>query len=221
MILKSIRFNAILLAIFALITAIVLASTDALTRDRIAKSEREAAQRKLLEIIPIERHNNDLLMDVQPIPEQFWDSLGLKKGGNIHIARQDGLPVAAIIPTLTRDGYSGDIAMIIGINFDGTIAGVRVTKHRETPGLGDKVDLKKSNWILDFNGKSLVKPERAGWDVKKNGGVYDQFTGATITPRAVVHQIAKTLEYFSSDSERLLAEAALANQQAQNEITTQ
>ncbi len=96
-----------------------------------------------------------------------------------------------------------------------------MTKHRETPGLGDKVDLKKSNWVLDFNGKSVVKPERVGWDVKKNGGVYDQFTGATITPRAVVHQIAKTLEYFNSDSERLLAEAALANQQSQNEITTQ
>ena len=98
--------------------------------------------------------------------------------------------------------------MIIGINFDGTIAGVRVTEHRETPGLGDKVDLKKSDWILDFNGKSLVNPDKSGWDVKKNGGAYDQFTGATITPRAVIHQIAKTLEYFTEDSERLLIEAA-------------
>ena len=219
MILQSIRSNAILLGAFALITAIVLASTEALTRDKIAESERKAAQRKLLEIISIDRHDNDLLMDVQPIPEQFWASLGLKKGGNIHIARKDGQPVAAIIPTLTRDGYSGDIAMLIGINFDGTVAGVRVTKHRETPGLGDKVDLKKTDWILDFNGKSLVNPEQAGWDVKKNGGVYDQFTGATITPRAVVRQIAATLKYFSTDSERLLVEAALANQQVKNETT--
>ena len=93
-------------------------------------------------------------------------------------------------------------------DFDGTIAGVRVTEHRETPGLGDKVDLKKSDWILDFDGKSLVNPEKSGWDVKKNGGAYDQFTGATITPRAVIHQIAKTLEYFTEDSERLLIEAA-------------
>ena len=219
MILQSIRSNAILLGAFALITAIVLASTEALTRDKIAESERKAAQRKLLEIISIDRHDNDLLMDVQPIPEQFWASLGLKKGGNIHIARKDGQPVAAIIPTLTRDGYSGDIAMLIGINFDGTVAGVRVTKHRETPGLGDKVDLKKTDWILDFNGKSLVNPEQAGWDVKNNGGVYDQFTGATITPRAVVRQIAATLKYFSTDSERLLVEAALANQQVKNETT--
>ncbi|MDG0971017.1 MAG: electron transport complex subunit RsxG [Porticoccaceae bacterium] len=207
MILQSIRFNAIVLAIFALITAIILASTDSLTRDKIAESERQAAQRKLLEIIPIERHDNDLLMDVQPIPQRFWAKLGLKKGGDIHIARRDGMPVAAIIPAITPDGYSGNIAMIIGINFDDTIAGVRVTEHRETPGLGDKVDLKKSDWILDFNGKSLVNPEASAWDVKKNGGAYDQFTGATITPRAVINQIVATLEYFSQDRERLLNQA--------------
>ena len=207
MILQSIRFNAIVLAIFALITAIILASTDSLTRDKIAESERQAAQRKLLEIIPIERHDNDLLMDVQPIPQRFWAKLGLKKGGDIHIARRDGMPVAAIIPAITPDGYSGNIAMIIGINFDDTIAGVRVTEHRETPGLGDKVDLKKSDWILDFNGKSLVNPEASAWDVKKNGGAYDQFTGATITPRSVINQIVATLEYFSQDRERLLNQA--------------
>ena len=207
MTLQSIRFNSILLAIFALITAIILASTDSLTRDRIADSERAAAQRALLEIIPLDRHNNDLLMDVQPIPEKFWPALGLKKGGEIHIARDNGEPVAAIIPAITPDGYSGNISMIIGVNFDGTFAGVRVVEHKETPGLGDKVDLKKSDWILSFNGKSLINPERDGWDVKKNGGQFDQFTGATITPRAVINQIAEVLQYFSEDSERLLAEA--------------
>jgi electron transport complex protein RnfG len=207
MTLQSIRFNSILLAIFALITAIILASTDSLTRDRIADSERAAAQRALLEIIPLDRHNNDLLMDVQPIPEKFWPALGLKKGGEIHIARDNGEPVAAIIPAITPDGYSGNISMIIGVNFDGTLAGVRVVEHKETPGLGDKVDLKKSDWILSFNGKSLINPERDGWDVKKNGGQFDQFTGATITPRAVINQIAEVLQYFSEDSERLLAEA--------------
>ena len=207
MTLQSIRFNSILLAIFALITAIILASTDSLTRDRIADSERAAAQRALLEIIPLDRHNNDLLMDVQPIPEKVWPALGLKKGGEIHIARDNGEPVAAIIPAITPDGYSGNISMIIGVNFDGTLAGVRVVEHKETPGLGDKVDLKKSDWILSFNGKSLINPERDGWDVKKNGGQFDQFTGATITPRAVINQIAEVLQYFSEDSERLLAEA--------------
>ena len=204
----SIRRNSLLLAGFALVTAMVLATTDSLTKERIADSERKAAQRALLEIIPIERHDNDLLMDVQPIPEKFWSVLGLKQGGEIHIARDQGQPIAAIIPTVTADGYSGNISMIIGVNFDGTVAGVRVVEHKETPGLGDKVDLKKSDWILSFNGASLVNPQAAGWDVKKNGGQFDQFTGATITPRAVIYQVAQVLEYFNQDSERLLAEAA-------------
>jgi electron transport complex protein RnfG len=207
MTLQSIRFNSLLLASFALITAVILAGTDSLTKDRIAESERQAAQRALLEIIPLDRHNNDLLMDVEAIPEKFWPVLGLKKGGDIHIARNNGQPIAAIIPTLTADGYSGNISMIVGVNIDGSIAGVRVVEHKETPGLGDKVDIKKSDWILSFNTKSLRNPQLSGWDVKKNGGDFDQFTGATITPRAVIYQIAKVLDYFSKDSERLLAVA--------------
>lgn len=207
MTLQSIRFNSLLLASFALITAVILAGTDSLTKDRIAESERQAAQRALLEIIPLDRHNNDLLMDVQPIPEKFWPLLGLKKGGDIHIARNNDQPVAAIIPTLIADGYSGNISMIVGVNIDDSIAGVRVVEHKETPGLGDKVDIKKSDWILSFNTKSLRNPQPSGWDVKKNGGDFDQFTGAIITPRAVIYQIAKVLDYFNKDSERLLAVA--------------
>ena len=91
----------------------------------------------------MDRHDNDLLMDVQPIPEKFWPALGLKKGGDIHIARDNGQPVAAIIPTVTADGYSGNIGMIIGVNFDGTVAGVRVVDHKETPGLGRQGRFKK------------------------------------------------------------------------------
>lgn len=204
MIFQSMGKNSLLLAVFALITAVILASTDRLTEDRIAESERLAAQKALFEIIPVERHNNDLLMDIQPIPEKYWSTLGLESGGDIHIARLDGEPVAAIIPSITPEGYSGDIAMIVGVNFDGSIAGVRVVEHRETPGLGDKVDLRKSDWILSFNGKSLSNPKPDAWNVKKEKGDFDQFTGATITPRAVIHQIAKTLEYFSQDKERLL-----------------
>jgi electron transport complex protein RnfG len=204
MIFKSMGKNSLLLALFALITALILASTDRLTEDRIAESERLAAQKALFEIIPLERHNNDLLLDIQPIPKQYWKTLGLESGGDIHIARLNGQPVAAIIPSITPEGYSGDIAMIVGVNFDGTIAGVRVVEHKETPGLGDKVDLRKSDWILSFNGKSLNNPQPNAWNVKKEKGAFDQFTGATITPRAVIHQIAKTLEYFNHDKERLL-----------------
>jgi len=216
MIIKSMGFNSVVLALFALVTSLILATTNELTYERIEQSEREAAQRALLEIIPLERHDNDMLMDVQPVPEQFWATLGLKKGGNIHIARDQGQPVAAIIPAVTPDGYSGAISMIIGVNFNGSVAGVRVVDHRETPGLGDKVDLKKSDWILSFNGKSLVNPQASGWTVKKEGGDYDQFTGATITPRAVIKQILKTLQYFEDDRERLLQTAA-ANAARENE----
>ena len=205
MIFQSMGKNSLLLALFALITALILASTDLITEDRIAESERLAAQKALFEIVPLALHNNDLLVDLQPIPKQYWLALGLDNGGDVHIARLDDQPVAAIVPSITTDGYSGDIAMIVGINFDGTVAGVRVVDHKETPGLGDKVELRKSDWILSFNGKSLNNPEISKWNVKKDRGDFDQFTGATITPKAVIHQIAKTLEYFEKDRERLLS----------------
>jgi electron transport complex protein RnfG len=222
MIIKSMGKNSVLLAVFALITALILASTDRLTEDRIAESERLAAQKALFEIIPVERHNNDLLLDIQPIPEKYWSTLGLESGGDIHIARLDGQPVAAIIPSITPEGYSGDIGMIVGVNFDGSVAGVRVVEHKETPGLGDKVDLRKSDWILGFNGKSLSNPKPSAWNVKKDKGDFDQFTGATITPRAVIHQIAKTLEYFNQDKERLLNELNSSyNQLSSNQSSTE
>ena len=205
MIFQSMGKNSLLLALFALITALILASTDRVTEDRIAESERLAAQKALFEIVPLARHDNDILVDLQPIPEQYWLALGLDNGGDVHIARLDDQPVAVIVPSITTDGYSGDIAMIVGINFDGTVAVVRVVDHKETPGLGDKVELRKSDWILSFNGRSLNNPEISKWNVKKDRGDFDQFTGATITPKAVIHQIAKTLEYFEKDRERLLS----------------
>jgi electron transport complex protein RnfG len=205
MILQSVRQNAVALALFALITALLLSSINNLTADRIAHAERVAAQKALLEIVPPNRHDNDLLLDTRPIPEQFWSLLGLDEGGDIYIARSNNTPIAAIIPTVSPDGYNGNIAMIVGVNVDGSIAGVRVVDHRETPGLGDKIELRKSNWILDFNGRSLKNTPTSAWAVKKNGGAFDQFTGATITPRAVINQLANTLKYFEQDKSRLLA----------------
>ncbi|WP_439135818.1 electron transport complex subunit RsxG [Pseudomaricurvus sp.] len=193
----SISKNSLLLGLFALITAAILAGTQAGTRDRIAAAEREAAQKALLEIVPLERHNNDLLVDTVDIDPQYWPLLGLKNGGEVNIARDHDTPVAAIIPAVAPDGYSGDIKLIIGVNADGSVAGVRILAHNETPGLGDKVDLKKSDWVLGFNGKSLSNPAVDQWAVKKDGGEFDQFTGATITPRAVVKQVKKALQYFA------------------------
>ncbi|MEH6467956.1 MAG: electron transport complex subunit RsxG [Porticoccus sp.] len=207
---KSIRFNSIALGLFALVTAALLATTNLGTKDRIAEAKREVAKRALLEIVPLERHNNDLLVDTLDIPPTYWPTLGIKNG-QVNIARNGDELVAVIIPTVAPDGYNGDIQMIVGINVggnvDGTVAGVRVISHRETPGLGDKVDLKKNDWILGFNGKSLTNPKPEGWKVKKDKGAFDQFTGATITPRAVIQQVLKTLQYYKEDQKRLLKAA--------------
>lgn len=195
MLLASISKNSLLLGAFALISAAILATTQFNTKDRIAEAERKAAIKALQQIIPKSRYNNDLLTDTISVPQEYWSDLGLRSGGDVHIARSDGTPVAVIIPTLTTEGYSGDIKMIVGINADGTTAGVRVLKHSETPGLGDKIEIVKSKWILGFNGKSLINPSQDNWKVKKDKGEFDQFTGATITPRAVVQQVLKTLQF--------------------------
>jgi len=208
MIRDAIRQNAITLGLFGFITAILLAATFTLTKDDIVAAERRVAERALLEILPSTSHHNDLLLDTLIIPEQYWATLGLKDGGEIHIARDvSGQPMAAIMPAIAPDGYNGAIKLLVGIFADGNIAGVRVVKHNETPGLGDKVDLKKNDWILEFNNKSLSNPARSEWTVKKDGGAFDQFTGATITPRAVVKQVAATLNYFNEDQQRLFKAA--------------
>lgn len=203
---KSIGFNSLVLGAFALITAALLASTYLGTKDRIAEAQREVAKRALLEIIPMDRHTNDLLLDTVPVPANYWHTLGIE-GGEVNIARQGDEPVAVIIPAVAPDGYNGDIQLIVGINIDGSLAGVRVVSHHETPGLGDKVEIKKSDWLLGFNGKSLTAPTAELWKVKKDKGAFDQFTGATITPRAVVKQVYKTLKYYNEDRERLLKAA--------------
>ena len=200
---KSITKNSLLLGAFALVTTAVLAFTADFTKERIAQAEREAQQKALFEIVPRTSHDNDMLMDTIKVPEDAWAGLGLKSGGEIHVARHTDETIAVIIPAVAPDGYSGDIRMIVGINADGSIAGVRILDHHETPGLGDKVDIKKTPWILNFNGKSSSTPELSHWKVKKDGGDFDQFAGATITPRAVVNQIRRVLEFVDSHRDEL------------------
>ena len=201
---RSIGTNAAILALFAVVTAGTLAVTQITTREPIERAIREASARALLEIIPIDRHSNDLLVDTYPIPKQYWALLGLKQEANINLAREpDGTINAVIIPTVAPDGYSGPIRILVGVNRDGTVAGVRVTNHAETPGLGDKVEVKKSDWVLSFNGKSLQDPVRNQWQVQKDGGAFDQFTGATITPRAVVNQVRKVLDFVAENKEQI------------------
>ena len=203
---QSISKNSLLLGAFALITAGILALTNLGTRDRIANAERAAQQKALFEILPPDTHDNDLLQDTIRIPETAWPTLGIKSAANIYLARRQNEITALIIPATAPDGYSGDIDMIVGVNRDGTLAGVRVLRHKETPGLGDKIDIKKSQWILNFNGKSLQFPVIEDWKVKKDGGNFDQFAGATITPRAMVGQIKRVLEFVAANQQSLFNE---------------
>lgn len=199
---QSISKNSVILGVFALFTAGVLAATFNLTKDRIQEEERKAAQKALLEIIPRDRHDNEMLEDTLSVGD-FADLLNVSPDESIHIARMGGLPIAYIFPAIAPDGYSGAIKLIIGVNVDGSIAGVRVLAHKETPGLGDKIDLNKDDWILDFTGKSLSNPQIEEWKVKKDGGQFDQFTGATITPRAVVNKVKQALLAFSEKQPEL------------------
>lgn len=207
MIFSSMTKNSLLLGVFALATTALLAFTAEFTKERITKAEREAQQKALFEIVPRARHDNDMLSEIIKVPEDTWAGLGLKSGGEIHVARHLDETIAVIIPAVAPDGYSGDIRMIVGINADGTIAGVRILDHHETPGLGDKIDLKKTPWVLSFNNKSLQRPALSQWNVKKDGGNFDQFAGATITPRAVVNQVRRVLEFVDAHHDELFTKS--------------
>jgi electron transport complex protein RnfG len=203
MIESSIARNSIALGLFAVLTTLIIAGTYLGTRERIVEEQRKAAERALLEIVPAARHNNSMLDDTIMV-DASAARLGLAGEEQIFVARQDNEIVAVILPAIAPDGYSGEIKLIIGINRDGTVAGVRALTHRETPGLGDKVDLKKSEWVLGFNGKSLQNPKLERWGVKKDKGEFDQFTGATITPRAVTAAVKRALEYYDLHRRELL-----------------
>lgn len=190
----AIRRSAAGLGMFAIITGGTIALTQGMTKDRIKEQAARAEARALFEIIPESRHDNDLLKDVVTLPAS--EHLPVEGPVQAWVAWKDNRPVGMIIPTVAPDGYSGKIRLLVGLDLQGQVLGVRVTSHKETPGLGDRIETRKSDWIYSFEGKSLGNPEPKAWNVKKNGGVFDQFTGATITPRAVVKAVQKTLVYF-------------------------
>jgi Na+-translocating ferredoxin:NAD+ oxidoreductase subunit G len=181
-----------ILAGFALFGTITLALAFDLTKDQIAANEREATLSRLNALVDHQTYDNDLLADQVILPAAEF---GSADEVTVYRARKQGVPVAALFTVTAPDGYSGRIRLIVGVNANQTLAGVRVLGHKETPGLGDKIDAEKSDWILGFNGKSLQNPALTGWAVRKDGGEFDQFTGATITPRAVVKAVKNTLTW--------------------------
>lgn len=204
--LTAIRKNAVGLAIFAMVTAGAIALTQTLTSERIANNIKAAEGRALNQIVPADSYDNDLLTDTLSItPFADAELLGpIPDNAVVYRARNQGQISAVILPAVAPDGYTTHIDMIVGIRADGSLAGVRVVAHRETPGLGDKIEVRKSDWIKDFEGKSLLNPEADGWAVKKDGGEFDEFTGATITPRAVVASVYNALAFFEQHRDELL-----------------
>jgi electron transport complex protein RnfG len=192
-------YQALSLGVIALLAASALVFAVGVTRDRIAAAEALDLQTSLLQVLPENFADNDLLADTLEI----GDAEGKKK--RIYRARRQGVVTAAIFETAAR-GYAGDIVVLIAIDPAGVLLGARVLKHAETPGLGDKIELAKSPWILSFNGLSLATLAPAKWAVKKDGGVFDQMAGATITPRAVVKAVKDGLDFFAAQRAQILEE---------------
>jgi Na+-translocating ferredoxin:NAD+ oxidoreductase subunit G len=200
-ILKHASKTAITLIAFAVVFTALLAFVFKITKVPIEKSEAAARLSLFRQIVPQSMHNNDLLKDTVTIAPN--DLLGNKQPTIANRARNNNEPAAVIIEAIAHDGYSGDIKLLIAIKADGSISGVRVLAHKETPGLGDYIDIAKDNWIKLFDNESLLKTSEPQWKVKKDGGEFDYMAGATITPRAIVKAVHKALQYFEVNKEAL------------------
>ena len=202
---RSMGMAALILAGFSVVGAGLVAVTYTSTKDIIAAAQQAALEASLNQLVPADRYDNRVVEDVIKVVAPEW--LGTDQPVTIYRARKNGQPVALFATPYAPDGYSGPIQLLIGVYADGTLAGVRVLAHKETPGLGDGIDEKRSPWILAFAGKSLENPLLERWKVKKDGGAFDQFTGATITPRAIVKATRTFLEYVKTHREALFAKA--------------
>ena len=198
---RPVLISAAFLFLFAVIGSGLVAFTHDSTAERIAENQRRALLRSLNELVPASEYDNDIYADILYVRNS--ELLGTDAAVPVYRARKGGWPVAAVLTTVAPDGYSGEIRLLVAIKLDGTLAGARVLQQRETPGLGDNIETERSDWILGFNGKSLNEPRQEQWKVKRDGGVFDQFTGATITPRAVVKAVKNALLYYRAYGHKL------------------
>ncbi|WP_343222113.1 electron transport complex subunit RsxG [Methylomonas paludis] len=201
----KLEFQTGVLAGFALLAAILLGLADLATRGVIELRLQEDLQANLEQVVPPSLHDNNLLTDSVLI-----NSADAKLGTEqteVYLAKKQGEISAVCFKFVAPDGYAGPISLVMGIAKNGEILGVRVISHVETPGLGDKIEISKSKWILSFNGKSLDNLTLEQWSVKKDGGVFDQFSGATITPRKVVQAIKRGLDFYQQHQAEILADS--------------
>ncbi len=190
-------YQAGLLGGFATMAAVLLVMSNLITREPIEARRREDLMASLVQVIPPALHDNDLLADTLTVPVDGSQRV-------IYRAVRDHA-ITALAYQVTANGYAGDIDVLMGVDPQGEILGVRVLSHAETPGLGDKIETAKGDWIRGFEKLSLDNTPDAAWAVKKDGGRFDQFSGATITPRGVVAAVHLGLEFFQANRARLLA----------------
>jgi len=198
---RPVLISAIFLFLFAIIGTGMVAYIFESTEERIAENQRRALLKSLNELVPEDLYDNDIYADILYV--QNSELLGTDAPVPVYRARKNGWPVAAVLAPVAPDGYNGSIRLLVAIQLNGKLAGVRVIQHRETPGLGDRIEAERSDWVLEFNGKSLLDPQENSWKVKRDGGTFDQFTGATITPRAVVKAVKEALLYYKAYGQTL------------------
>jgi len=192
-------YQPLSLGVVALAMSAALVLANVATRPAIDAAEARDLQTSLSEVLPEGYADNDLLRDTLTIAREGGTPLTLYR------SRHAGTVNGVVFETRSR-AYAGEVVVLVGIDSAGTLLGARVVKHQETPGLGDKIEAAKSNWIEAFTGKSLTSPSEDKWAVKKDGGVFDQFAGATITPRAVVKAVKQALAFYAAHRSEILAD---------------
>ncbi len=195
--------SGITLAVIAAICTALVALTYRLTAERIVANEQAWLERSLQPALSGLFYDSGVTESkiIIPPPHELPGS----EAAIIYRVYAEGAPVAALFVVSARDGYAGPIRILVGIDTMGVVTGVHVLEHRETPGLGDRIESTKSDWVKQFNGHSLLDPEPTGWAIKGDGGQYDQLTGASVTPRAIIKAIKETLLYFEAHSEEIFA----------------
>lgn len=201
---RSVAAQAITLAIIGAALGIALVTIANLTRARIARNDQAWIQRHLDALLAPGSYDNDPLTD--SITVASAQLLGTTRPVTIYRARRGGVPVAAAIRSVAPDGYRGPIELLIAVARDGTLIGVQVIRHNETPGLGDAFEKREPRWLPRFRGLSLTNPPQQRWTVRKDAGEFDSFTGATITPRAIVKAVRRTLEYYQANAQRIFVQ---------------
>jgi Na+-translocating ferredoxin:NAD+ oxidoreductase subunit G len=192
---KAILKSGMLLLVFTMVSILFVSWTQDTTQEKIQYNEEQLLIKRLAELVS--NYDNDILKEKY---DQVLTLHGIKQTIGIYPAKRNGQTFAYLVEHTYPNGYNGSIRLLTGISVDETLLGVRVVAHKETPGLGDKIETRKSDWIKQFTGLSLSNPTQDNWKVKRDGGVFEAFTGATITPRAIVTASYQVLELFNKKS---------------------